>query len=113
MNHDGFRDFLKNEMKQRNMSMREFAALIGISHTTIVRFTADPLRSENIPTIDLLEKLSQATNVSLSALLALCFPETARKLEVDPEVALIADEIASLPSESRQIVMKFVRSLRE
>ncbi len=113
MNHDGFRDFLKAEMKQRNMVPRAFAAFIGVSHTTIVRFTADPMREENIPTLEFLLKLSQATNTSLNALLVLCFPEVARPLEIDPELALISESIAALPSESRQMVMKFVRSLRE
>ena len=113
MDYNGFREFLKSEIKQRNVSVREFAVRVDVSHTTILRFIEDNPNKPNVPTVELLEKLSQATGISLNTLLAICFPDTARQLEIDPEVGLITDSISKLPSGSRQMVLKFVRSLLE
>lgn len=113
MDYEAFRGFLKGELERRKMSVTEFAMLVKVSHTTILRFIADKPAKVYIPTVELLDKLSVATGVSLNTLLAVCFPETARKLEIDPDVAIICDIVSRLPVTTRQAVLRYIRSFEE
>ncbi len=100
-------------MERRKVSIREFAAQVKVSHTTIQRFVDENPTKLYVPTLDLLEKLSAATGVSLNTLLAICFPDTARKLDIDPEIAIICDIASHLPPATRQAVLRFMRSFEE
>jgi transcriptional regulator with XRE-family HTH domain len=113
MEHHAFRTFLKSEMERRNVSIREFASLVKVSHTTIQRFVDDKSTKRYVPTLDFLDKLAAATGVSLNTLLAICFPETARTIDVDPDVAMICDLVSHLSLSTRQTVIRFIRSFEE
>jgi len=113
MDHAAFRAFLRAEMERRRLSIREFAAQVKVSHTTIQRFVDENPAKLYVPTLDFLDKLSIATGASLNTLLAICFPESARKLEIDPEVAIICDMAARLPIATRQAVLRFMRSFED
>src|SRR5258705_13152584 len=113
MDYEAFRGFLKGEIDRRKVSVTEFAALVKVSHTTILRFTAVEPSKIYVPTLEFLNKLSIATGISLNSLLAICFPDTARKLDVDPDIAIICDIASHLPAATRQIVLRFMRSLEE
>ncbi len=113
MDHEAFRTFLKSEIARRNLSVREFASLVKVSHTTIQRFTDDAPARQYVPTLDFLAKLAAGTGVSLNTLLSICFPLVARPPGGDPDIDLIIDGILRLSPEARQMVLKFVRSIQE
>lgn len=113
MDHQAFRTFLKSELDRRKVSLREFATQVSVSHTTIQRFVDENPSKLYIPTLEFLDKLSTATGVSLNTLLAICFPETARKLDIDPDTAIICDIASHLSPTTRQAVLRFMRSFEE
>jgi transcriptional regulator with XRE-family HTH domain len=111
MDHDTFREFLKSQMSHRKMTMHEFAALVGVSHSTIHRFVYDEPSKQYIPTLEFLHKLAQGTGVNLNTIIAICFPDTGQALEIDAEQAALLEAFKGLAPEMRPIVMKIIRSL--
>lgn len=98
-------DFIAAELRQRNMSARQFAEHVGVTHPTITKaMYAQPPE----PSLDFLEKLALATHVDLCTIVALVKPEATR---VRPEVQLIAERIARLPADKREIIDGYLRSL--
>lgn len=85
-------DFLKAEIKKRNMSARQFAQFCGIASGTISAYVAG---ADIKPTLETLEKLSRACGVDLAVLIELAFPGTLR-FTYPPEVLLLAKEIVAL-----------------
>lgn len=66
-------DFLKKERNNRNMSLREFADYIGISHTYLNKLEngVDPRSGKPVsPTIEMLNDISKSLHVSLEYLLS-------------------------------------------
>jgi transcriptional regulator with XRE-family HTH domain len=102
------RDFLLSEMSQRDMSAREFARFIGVSHGTINRFLDYGEKDVGYPSVDFLLKLARATGTDVGALMRMLDPELD---ELDPEVLVIAQEIANLSPRDRRLVATFVRSI--
>lgn len=98
-------DFIENELRQRHMSAREFATFIGVAHTTVGRAM---YKDAPDPTLDFLVKLARATNVDLCTLVALVKPDD---VKIQPDIQLIADRIARLPADKREIVDGYLRSL--
>ncbi len=78
------REFLQSEMKRRDISMRQFADMVGVSHGTISRLVA-PNNEENNVSLEFLLKLSKATNTPLTLLLKM----------VDPTIQVDADELSA------------------
>jgi transcriptional regulator with XRE-family HTH domain len=99
------RDFIEQEMHRREMTMRQFADFVGISHATISR-TLDPIKPTE-PTIDVLVKLAKATGVSLSSLIALLRPDL-DEIDIDPRARVLAERIASLPDAKREIAETYL-----
>lgn len=65
-------DYLRNERKKRNMSLRDFSELLGISHTYLNKLEngKDPRNGKPVsPTIETLNEISKSLNVSLEYLL--------------------------------------------
>ena len=64
--------YLHNEREKRNMSLREFSELLGISHTYLNKLEngIDPRYGKPVsPTIETLNEISKALHVSLEYLL--------------------------------------------
>lgn len=64
--------YLHNEREKRNMSLREFSELLGISHTYLNKLEngKDPRNGKPVsPTIETLNEISKALHVSLEYLL--------------------------------------------
>lgn len=97
------RGFILAEMNRRKLSMRQFAALIGVSHGTVSRFMADV---EALPTLDFLVKLSRGTNADLVALLGLVYPEDVRQYDGDPEGRIFLKRYKELPEETREFIRR-------
>jgi transcriptional regulator with XRE-family HTH domain len=98
-------EFINQEMRKRDMSVREFADFIGVTHPTILKFR-DHGQTEHVgnPSIDFLIKLARQTNTNLTVLLALAFPDAASLLNVDPSTLILSQRIQQLPDHIRQAI---------
>lgn len=92
-------EFINEEMRKRNMSMREFAAFMGTTHASISRALARD--EDTLPTLEFLVKLAQATKVDICTIVALVVPDASR---LDAEVLLLAQAIAKLPPDKQALV---------
>lgn len=95
--------FIQEEMHKRDMSMNQFAALVGVSHTTISRLLRPG--STIMPDLDFLAKLGEATHTDICTLVALVMPEATH---VDAEAQMLAERISRLPPDKREIVDTFL-----
>lgn len=101
-NNNGLGEYLLNERKKRNMSLREFADLIGISHTYLKKLETgiNPNTGKPVsPTIEMLSDISKSLHVSLEYLL-----EMSGYLKVNN----LADEYQSFttPQEALNFILK-------
>ena len=101
-NNNGLGECLLNERKKRNMSLREFADLIGISHTYLKKLETgiNPNTGKPVsPTIEMLSDISKSLHVSLEYLL-----EMSGYLKVNN----LADEYQSFttPQEALNFILK-------
>jgi transcriptional regulator with XRE-family HTH domain len=106
--------FIQDEMKRREMSMREFAKLVGVSHKIIGKFRnhgINPIynkRPVGEPSLEFLAKLSKATSIDLCALVALIYPD---HTVADPRAAITNARISQLPPEKIEILDTFLKGL--
>lgn len=89
-------DFLEEERKKRKLSIREFAKLIGVSHSTLNKHIKKP---ETRPSLDLLERLSDKTGASLHVLIMLASPALAKQSTLSSRALLFAEEFDKLGEE--------------
>jgi transcriptional regulator with XRE-family HTH domain len=97
-------DFLDQELHKRQMSVREFAEYVGVTHPTIIKFREHGKKDVGNPSIDFLVKLAQKTDTNLVALLAMSFPEAAPLLDIDPATLILSQRIQRLPDHIRQAI---------
>lgn len=102
-----FKQFLLDEMKRRDMSARAFAEFVGVATSTITRATDE--REPAVPGIEFLIKLAQATGVSITALVALAYPEVTLSTRPSPSAQILAQQIEKLPEAQRQIIAAIIR----
>ena len=96
--------FIDQEIRKRQMSVREFAEFVGVTHPTIIKFREHGTRDVGNPSIDFLIKLARKTDTSLVALLALAFPDAAPLLNIDPATLILSQRIQQLPPHIRQAI---------
>lgn len=101
--------FINNEMEARKLSIREFAKLVGVSHTTLIKHIEHP---ETRPGLDLLEKLSNATGASLETLVKIVSPEFAAKSRLSPRVLLIAEKLNEFGEEAQEFFLSMTSSYK-
>jgi transcriptional regulator with XRE-family HTH domain len=97
------RDFIAQEIRNRSISQREFARIVGVSNTAIVKATSDDPPE---PTLDFLTKLARVTGVSVTALVAMVVPDD---VVADAEALALAEQIKNLPPEKREMIEALVR----
>ena len=97
-------EFLDQEIRKRQMSVREFAEFVGVTHPTIIKFREHGKADVGSPSIEFLIKLAQKTDTSLVALLAMAFPDAAPLLDVDPAAFILSQRIQKLPKHIRQAI---------
>lgn len=103
-----FTQFLNEQMRQRDLSARKFAELIGVNHAIINKFAnAEPSDEIGYPSIHTLRKLSAATGTSLLALIGLAFPDI-ENAEADTDARLLAEQITQLSPEDRAVAEGFI-----
>lgn len=114
MNELTLGQFIQDEMKRREMSMREFAKLVGVSHKIIGKFRNHGInptynkRPVGEPSLDFLAKLAKATATDLCTLVALIHNDAT---VADPRAGLMAARIAKLPPDKLQIFDAFLKGL--
>lgn len=69
------RQFILEQMNQRDMSARQFADLVGVSNNTISRFVDQTERDPGNPSAEFLLKLAKATNTNPITVFGLAYPE--------------------------------------
>ncbi len=96
-------DFIDQEIRKRQMSVREFAEFVGVTHPTILKFREHGKKDVGSPSIEFL-MLAQRTDSSLVALLAMAFPDSVPLLKVDPATLILSQRIQKLPTHIRQAI---------
>lgn len=93
-----FQKLVLAEMSARGLSAREFASLVGVSHTTINKCVAgDP----STPSLEFLFKLSEAISIDVCVLLAL---GDGIKISPSAEAIILAEWITRLPEEHQKLL---------
>lgn len=97
-------DFIATELRQRNMSARQFAEYVGVTHPTITKaMYSEPPE----PSLEFLTKLALATHIDLCTIVALVKPDATN---IRPGTHLIAERIARLPTADRDLIDGFLIS---
>lgn len=91
--------FVNEEMNRREMSIRQFAELLGYTHPTISKIidTKDPKK----PSLEFLIKLAEVTHADIRDLVAMVAPEVAGE---SAEVAALSARFRRLSKEQQEIV---------
>jgi transcriptional regulator with XRE-family HTH domain len=108
MNEYTLGEFILKEMRERDMSAREFSRFVGVSHQTVSKFLDYGEKDVGYPSVDFLLKLARATETEIGSIMRMVEPDLD---EVDPQVMVIAEEIARLTPQERNLVEAFVRSI--
>lgn len=94
-----FQGYLEQEIKRRNMSLREFATYVGLHPSVISRLMdKSKLRTPELPT---LYKIASATGADLLTLVGMIYPDSS---DIDIESRQRARRIANLPPEDQAAV---------
>lgn len=101
--YDGLRNFILSQMKERNMSFREFADFVGISQSTISRMIR--ANKPTVPTVELLAKLAITTHTDIIELIDLAYPGIMEKARLSATAQVIAQRIDNLPKEKRDALI--------
>ena len=94
-------EWIAAQLKERGMSQREFAGVVGVSHVTVGRAMQD-----DAPTAspEFVMQLARATHTDVIALFLLAYPE-AKALANDSAAARLAgDQFDKLPDEVKVVV---------
>lgn len=101
-------EFLKRELKRRNMSARELARRLGEHQAR----TSRVLNGQTArPDWDYLEKLARELSISLELLVALVSPDLAGRASVSPLARLIAQRFDELPEDLKARVADAILSM--
>ncbi len=100
-------EFIQEELRKRDMSARQFADHVKVSHSTITK-AMYPVPPE--PSLDFLAKLGRATGIDLCTIVAMVKPDDTR---VSPRALLIAQRIEQLPESKRAFADEFLNGLIE
>lgn len=96
-------DYIKKEMVLREMSMRAFAEICGVTHTTLMRYLEGAE-----PTLDFLVKLSRATGADLISLIDLAFPGVIEASRPSARAILFAQQLDQLPDDIREAIFRMI-----
>jgi transcriptional regulator with XRE-family HTH domain len=103
-------EFILAQMHQRDMSAREFARFVGVSHQTISRFLDYGEKDVGYPSVDFLFKLAEATDTDIGVLMRMLKPDYD---EFDPQLMVIAQGLADLTPQERTVIETFINTMRK
>lgn len=98
MSETALSKFVWQEIVNRRISQREFADLVGVSHTTIGRIIRGEVTD---PTLDFLVKLSLATHTDICALIAIIRPDSFRS---SASTNVVAERYEKLSDTQKKLV---------
>jgi transcriptional regulator with XRE-family HTH domain len=104
---DELRKFVLTELKQRDMSQRQFADYIGVSSGTISRML-NLTQPDNSVSVEFILKLSKATNTNVITLLLMAYPEVAGEINVNPTAELVAERFSRLPAQTQKMFLTLI-----
>lgn len=89
------REFVLLEIRKRDMSARQFADLIGVSHSTINRLL--DTEKDHLPGIELMIKLSDATHIDLCSLMLLAYHAEMKSNQLSGKYRIWAQRLEQAP----------------
>lgn len=98
--------WIKEDMRSRNMGDREYAIFWGITHPTVKKYAEDRYKK---PQLDMLVLLSRATHTDIGFLVRLALPDVA--YDDVPDTANIEIRIKALETSDRDSIIKQVDAL--
>lgn len=100
-------EFIREQMYKRRVKEREFAALVGVSHSVINRYAnADTTGYNSEPTLTFLSKLAKATQTDVCRLVKMALNEPLEDNQRIETVQSIAQTMRGLPETMRESVAK-------
>ncbi len=96
--------FILAEMDRRQMSAREFARFVGVTHKTINKFINYGAKDVGYPSMDFIAKLAQTTGTDPCYLLELIIPDVALSNRISPDAAILGQRIEKLPENVREAI---------
>ncbi len=103
-----FGDFLNEEIHKRDMSAREFARFVGVSHGVIQKFQDYGTRDVGYPSVEFLVKLALKTNTDICYLMMLIAPEVATTSSITPDAMILSQRIQQLPDVVRDALDDYI-----
>lgn len=100
---DTIAGFIRKDMTERGMSLREYADFLGSTHPTVSKYLNDP---EHHVQWDFLVRLSRATHTDIGTLSRIAAPDVA--VEIVPDVMNTAERLNQLPAHMRQDIFALV-----
>lgn len=97
-------DFVNEEMRRRDVTMREFARITGVSHSTLSRIINE--QADYQPTWDVIVKLAKGTHTDIRTLAAIIAPDAVTGQNASAVV--LAERISRLPPEMQEIIDGFI-----
>jgi plasmid maintenance system antidote protein VapI len=98
-------EFLAEDMARRKMTMREYAAWLGVSHSTIGNHINGRSRGVREP---FLARLSEKTGVSMVTLRALADQGFAEQVGLSARALLLAERFDKLPESVQDFILRSV-----
>lgn len=97
-------DFVNEEMARRKITMREFARITGVSHSTLSRIINEGEAYQ--PTWDVVVRLAKSTHTDIRTLAAIIAPDAVTGQ--DARSFILAERIGRLPPEVQDIIDGFI-----
>jgi transcriptional regulator with XRE-family HTH domain len=103
------KDFIRNQMQAMNLSVRDFAKMCGVSHSTIVRLISeDPEKRIDRPDLQSIIKIANATRTDLYSVLQMAYPEEMQQDQLSPQARIIAQGIERLPEKEKKAIQRLI-----
>lgn len=102
--------FIREQMRFRNQTERAFAQMCNMAQATVNSYLSE---SPPTPTIDTLIKISDGTGIDLLTILALTFPQIGNRLDVPPDVMLLARALVGLPDNLKNGFLAMALTMQE
>lgn len=103
-------EFIERQIKQRNLSGREFADLLDVPHSSVVRYRRhEPGNAHHTPSGEFMYKLAKATSTDIGYLWRLVYPDLpAPGVFSDQDALELGKLVMSLPEATRKLIIEFI-----
>lgn len=98
--------WIQEDMRQRNMSEREYADFWKVTHPVVAKYAADRYKK---PQLETLVKLSRATHTDIGFLVRLALPEVA--YDIVPGNHIIEGRLNALEAKHRDSIVDQINAL--